>query len=178
MGNVRQTPRLNLVPLSRQQLEWALASPKTLERELGIRFDRTIINKNVIRAIEMKLEKMEKLSLEKHIWQTYWLIVLRDEQIGIGLTGFKSPPDDEGLSEVGYGIAPAWQSRGYMSEALHGLLDWAFEQPGCNGVTATAVRNPASRGLLEKLGASLIREKEHESSWIFTKCGERFTGNN
>ncbi len=165
----RHTPRLDLIPLSRQQLKWTLDSPPTLERDLGIRFDKTVIDENVIRAIGMKLAKMAKLPVEKHIWQTYWLIVERDEQIGIGLAGFKSPPDDTGLSEVGYGIAPVWQHRGYMSEALRGLLDWAFTQPDCLGVTATAVQNPASRQLLEKLGAVLIEEDENESSWVFKK---------
>ena len=180
MDKPRHTPRLDLVPLSKSQLEWILASPlrhslwsqdnaSALERNLGIRFDTAIIDENVIRAIGIKLAKMEKLPAEKHIWQTCWLIVERDAQVGIGLAGFKSPPDDEGLSEVDYGIAPDWQNRGYMSEALRGLLDWAFEQDGCFGITATAVKNPASRRLLKKLGASLLEESEKESSWIFKK---------
>lgn len=169
MDSALHTLRLDLIPISAQQLKWTLVSPEILERDLDIRFDTAIIDENVIRAIGMKLEKMAKLPPEKHIWQTYWLIVERGSQTGIGLAGFKSPPDDEGFSEIGYGIAPNWQNRGYMSEALRGLLDWAFEQSECNGVTATAVRNPASRRLLEKLGAKLMREEKHDSSWIFVK---------
>ena len=169
MNNIRHTPRLDLIPLSRQQLEWTLDTPEALEQNLGIKFDSAIIDENVIRAIGMKLAKLVKLPPEQHVWQTYWLIVERDAQVGIGLAGFKSLPDDEGLSEVGYGIAPAWHNRGYMSEALRGLLDWAFEQPDCLGITATAVINPASRRLLEKLGATLVDEDENESSWIFRK---------
>jgi ribosomal-protein-alanine N-acetyltransferase len=165
----RHTLRLDLVPLSIQQLKWTLDSPKPLEENLGICFDAAIVDENVIRAIGMKLTKMAKLPIEKHIWQTYWLIVERDEKIGIGLVGFKSPPDDEGLSEVGYGIAPAWQNRGYMSEALRGLLDWAFEQPGFLGITATTVVNPASNRVLQKLGATLLEENENERSWMFRK---------
>ena len=169
MDKIRHTPRLDLIPLSEAQLKWTLDSPSALERDLGIRFDSAVIDENVIRAIGMKLEKMAKLPVEKHLWQTYWLIIERDAQVGIGLAGFKSPPDDEGLSEVGYGIASAWQNRGYMSEALQGLLAWAFEQPDCLGITATAVENPASRRVLEKLGATLIGESENESSWVFMK---------
>lgn len=169
MDKPRHTPRLDLIPLSATQLKWTLGSPEVFEHELGIHFDTAIIDENVIRAIGMKLEKIAKLPVEKHIWQTYWMIVERDAQVGIGLAGFKSPPDDDGLSEVGYGIAPAWQNRGYMSEALRGLLDWAFEQPDCLGITATAVINPASRRLLEKLGATLLCDKDKESAWVFTK---------
>ena len=169
MDSLRRTPRLNLVPLSTQQLKWTLASPETLEQNLGIKFDTAIIDENVIRAIGMKLKKMAELPVEQHLWQTYWLIVERKTQTGIGLIGFKSPPDDAGLSEVGYGIASAWQNRGYMSEALRGLLDWAFEQPDCLGITATTVENPASRRVLEKLGAILVDKNENESSWVFRK---------
>ncbi len=177
MDNTRHTPRLDLVPLSKTQLEWTLASPlrqaqgnaSLLEQDLGVQFDTAILDENVIRAIGMKLAKMETLPAEKHIWQTYWLIVERDAQVGIGLAGFKSPPDDEGLSEVGYGIAPDWHKRGYMSEALRELLNWAFEQPDCLGITATAVINPASRRLLEKLGATLLNDDGKESAWIFRK---------
>ncbi len=169
MDSLRHTPRLDLIPLSIQQLKWTLALPETLERDLGIRFDTSIIDENVIRAIGMKLKKMAKLPVEKHIWQTYWLIIERDAQVGIGLVGFKSPPDDAGLSEIGYGIAPAWQNHGYMSEALRGLLDWAFEQPDCFGITATTVINPASNRVLSKLGATLLEANENERSWVFRK---------
>ena len=174
MDSQRRTPRLNLLPLSSNQLKWTLDSPlqdkpSALELNLNIQFDTSLIDENVIRAIGMKLAKMAKLSPEEHIWQTYWLIIERESQTGIGLAGFKSPPNENGLSEIGYGIAPAWQNRGYMSEALRGLLDWAFEQPNCLGITATTVQNPASRRVLEKLGATLIEEGENETSWIFRK---------
>jgi predicted acetyltransferase len=169
MDSIRHTPRLDLVPLSSIQLKWTLDSPESLKQSLGIQFDTAIIDENVIRAIGMKLSKMAKLPPEQHIWQTYWLIIERAAQVGIGLAGFKSPLDDKGLSEIGYGIAPAWHSHGYMSEALREFLDWAFEHPDCLGITATAVRNPASRHLLEKLGATLVEEDEYKSSWIFWK---------
>ena len=174
MDSQRRTPRLNLLPLSSNQLKWTLDSPlqdkpSALELNLNIQFDTSLIDENVIRAIGMKLAKMAKLPPEEHIWQTYWLIIERESQTGIGLAGFKSPPNENGLSEIGYGIAPAWQNRGYMSEALRGLLDWAFEQPNCLGITATTVQNPASRRVLEKLGATLIEEGENETSWIFRK---------
>ncbi|MBT3338979.1 MAG: GNAT family N-acetyltransferase [Anaerolineae bacterium] len=163
------TPRLSLMPLSKEELKWTLASPKTLEKNLGIRFDTSLIDENVIRAIGMKLPKMAKLPPEKHIWQTYWLTILREENIGIGLAGFKSSPNEAGISEIGYGIAPAYQNQGYMSEALRALVDWAFTQPDCLGVTATTVINPASNRILEKLGAALLSQDMQEKSWLIKK---------
>jgi RimJ/RimL family protein N-acetyltransferase len=54
-----------------------------------------------------------------------------------------------------------------MSEAVQALVEWAFQHPFCKAVTATAVENPASRHLLEKLGANLISEDDTASSWEF-----------
>jgi len=54
-----------------------------------------------------------------------------------------------------------------MSEAVKALVGWALNHPTCNKVTATAVENPASRRLLEKLGAHLVSEDETSTSWEF-----------
>jgi ribosomal-protein-alanine N-acetyltransferase len=38
--------------------------------------------------------------------------------------------------EIGYGIDPAYRNRGYMTEAVRGLIDWAFRDPRCRSITA------------------------------------------
>jgi RimJ/RimL family protein N-acetyltransferase len=48
-------------------------------------------------------------------------------------------------------------------------VDWALEHPFCKRVTATEVENPASRRLLEKLGAHLLSEDGGSTSWEFTR---------
>jgi [ribosomal protein S5]-alanine N-acetyltransferase len=105
----------------------------------------------------------------KHPWQTYWLVVS-------GMTTFRGRagrlqrlPDESGSTEIGYGIDPAYQNKGYMSEAVKALVDWALGHPFCKRVTATTVENPASRRLLEKLGAHLVTEDEASTSWEFTR---------
>ena len=56
-----------------------------------------------------------------------------------------------------------------LTEAVKALVDWAFNYPYCycQVVTATDVTNPASRRLLEKLGAKLVLENEQSTSWEF-----------
>jgi len=56
-----------------------------------------------------------------------------------------------------------------MSEAVQTLVDWALQKPICMAVTATEVQNPASRRLLEKLGAHLVAEDERSTSWEFRR---------
>jgi RimJ/RimL family protein N-acetyltransferase len=112
---------------------------------------------------------MRKVDAPQHDWFTYWLIVIKDENVGAGMLGFKGFPDEYGSTEIGYGIDEAYQGKGYMLEAVQALIDWAFTHPFCSVVTATEVENPASRGLLEKLGAQLVRETDRSTSWEIRK---------
>jgi len=160
-----RTQRLLLVPQTLSQLRLCLTNLPALEAELGIRIDDEVITERVQRAIQMKIEKMTDLHASLQPWQTYWLIVISAENVGAGLAGFKGVPDAGGSTKIGYGIAPSHQNQGYMTEAVKALVDWAFTHPYCRVVTATAVTNPASRRLLEKLGAQLTEENKESSTW-------------
>lgn len=165
------TSRLQLTPLHMGQLEMVIQDVNSLERSLNLIIKRDFITAPVHRAVRMKLEKMQESDASQHDWLTYWLIVVKDENAGVGMLGFKGFPDEEGSTEIGYGIDPAYQGKGYMSEAVQSLIDWAFQHPFCRCITATEVENPASRRLLEKLGAQLVHESDHATSWIIHKPG-------
>ncbi len=73
---------------------------------------------------------MDQASPEKELpWITYWLIRVPPEGFGAGLIGFKGLPDQNGVVEVGYGIDPEFRNFGYTTEALGGLIQWAFDDP-------------------------------------------------
>ena len=164
-----QTSRLLLLPLKRSQLERYLTNLPELERDLDLTLSREILTDRVRSAIQMKLTKMEALDEEYHLWVTYWLVIIRAEKFGGGLAGFKGVPDEAGSTEIGYGIDPAFQNKGYMTETVRALVDWALGQPACKTVTAIGVVNPASRRLLEKLGAHLVMEDKTSTSWEFRR---------
>jgi RimJ/RimL family protein N-acetyltransferase len=164
-----RTQRLQLVPLTFPQLKLCLTDPPALEAELGLSISGNVLTERARGAIRKKIEKMSGLDESQHPWQTYWLIVVSEDNFGAGLGGFKGYPDESGSSEIGYGIDPAYQNKGYMSEAVKALVDWALLHPFCRRVTATTVENPASRRLLEKLGARLLAEDEASTSWEFTR---------
>jgi len=146
-------------------LELVLQNPEALEKSLNMTIMRDQITDPVRRAIGMKIAKMQESDVSQHDWLTYWLIVIRDENVGAGMLGFKGFPNENGSTEIGYGIDPAYQGKGYMSEAVQGLIDWAFTHPFCNVITATEVENPASRKLLERLGAELVGTADGSTSW-------------
>jgi ribosomal-protein-alanine N-acetyltransferase len=159
------TPRLRLLALPLAQLRLCLDDLPALEAELGMSISQGVFSLRVQRAIGMKIDKMQKAEPARHDWFTYWLIVVKRENLGAGLAGFKGYPDAAGKSEIGYGLDPAYQGQGYMSEAVRALVDWALQHPDCKAVTATGVTNPVSRRLLEKLGARLVEESGQGSSW-------------
>ena len=161
-----ETPRLQLIPLTFAQLELALNDLTALAREMGVSLPPDMLDENVIRALGMKIKKMQAADAADHLWYTYWLIVIPTERAGAGFIGFKGYPDEDGRTEIGYGIHPAYQNKGYMTEAIRALTDWAFSYPFCRGITATTVINPASSRVLEKLGAQLLESRENESDWI------------
>jgi RimJ/RimL family protein N-acetyltransferase len=84
-------------------------------------------------------------------WYSLWMIVRKDGR-HIGNLSFKGVPEN-GVAELGYGIAEEFRGYGYATEAVETILAWAFDQPGVTSVAAeTEKDNAASRRVLEKCG--------------------------
>ncbi len=148
------TQRLRLVPLSLSNLRCSLTSLADLSVEVGLPISTSLLEGAANRAVRMKIEKMGLLPPEVHLWYTYWLIVIREENIGAGMVGFKGLPNAKGEVEIGYGIDPVFRQKGYMSEAVQAIAQWAFSHPECKAITASGVLvgNLGSQKVLEKCG--------------------------
>ena len=77
---------------------------------------------------------------------TGYQVVRRDDGTVLGDCGFDAPPDGEGTVHVGVGIAFSERHRGYASEALRAVIDWARDRP-----EVTRVRADAHRGNFETI---------------------------
>lgn len=90
-------------------------------------------------------------------WLLY-LVIWREASDGasplvIGTAGYKGPPDAGGAVEVGYSILPAFQRRGYASEAVRALIARAFADPRVSRVCAETYPELApSLRVMEKCG--------------------------
>jgi [ribosomal protein S5]-alanine N-acetyltransferase len=166
-----ETQRLRLIPLSRRQLELYLGAPEELERELGFLVSRSVLTERVRHAIEVKLTKMARADAATHAWYTYWLIVVAGAPFGAGLAGFKGAPS-AGEAEIGYGIDPAYQGRGYVTETVRALIAWAFQEPACRAVVApgTLKTNIASNRVLAKVGMTVYAETDSALSWAIERA--------
>lgn len=160
------TPRLALYCLSPAQLAVLLDDPAALERTLGFSVTREGLTPIVQRAIRMKIRKMETAARQDYAWFSYWLIQIRKVLFGAGLIGFKGIPPYPADVEIGYGIDPAYQKHGYITEAVRELVAWAFNDPRCTGIYApVSIANPASSRVLEKVGFTRVWTNESILFW-------------
>ena len=93
-----------------------------------------------------------------HPWLPY-LIVLCPESALVGLCGFKSVPDSQRETEIGYSISPNHQSRGLATFAASCLIEIAFKSKLVNCVFAhTLSGENASARVLTKCGMTKVSE--------------------
>ena len=88
---------------------------------------------------------------ENHIWYTLWFMELKNSKNEIvGTLSFKGI-DEKGVVEIGYGINDGYENKGYMTEAVKALAEWASKQPNVKQIEAeTEETNIASIRVLEK----------------------------
>ena len=95
-----------------------------------------------------------------------WLIVRKSDSQVIGDAGFKGKPDDQRRVEVGYGLLEHYRGRGYATEAMTALIEWALADEKVEKVIAETNRdNQASIRVLEKVNMTRIREMNAFIQW-------------
>ncbi|EIM06827.1 GNAT family acetyltransferase [Planococcus antarcticus DSM 14505] len=55
-----------------------------------------------------------------------WLVLRKSDDVILGDAGFKGKPNAKREVEIGYGFLESFWRRGYGTEAVGGLIDWAF----------------------------------------------------
>jgi len=89
-------------------------------------------------------------------WSFYYLTLpagVDQPATVIGAAGFKGPPNADGEVELGYGLVPSYQRRGYATEAVRGMATFAFAHPRVTTVVGQTIQTlVGSIGVLEKAG--------------------------
>jgi ribosomal-protein-alanine N-acetyltransferase len=149
-----------------KRLELIAANANLIRAEISDRerFAR-LLEARVPRAREQEPDHQETMenmaqALEKGPEQVgwwCWYLVLHNRVTGhrvlIGDGGFKGPPDDDGVVEIGYSLLQPYRNRGYTTEAVKALVSWAFQHPQVTRVIAEAqLGNIASIRVLQKAG--------------------------
>lgn len=135
-----------------------------------------------LKAAYTQMRDGAKANPEQAAWYAAWKMTLRETGEMVGDICFKGPPDDL-TTEIGYGVLEPFRGKGYATEAVHAMTDWAFSQGTAYFVRAiTDEGNAASEHVLEKLkfkkaektpenvaleaGQTLWELEKPESSWM------------
>lgn len=167
--NAIETERLHLFPLTIPQLELYLKANDEFEEAFGFTpFGRTLAPQVHDRVKKVTLPKMKQAAGADYLFYTFWLVVDKQSKLIVAEMGFKGPPNDGGRVEIGYGTMPAMQGKGYMSEAVRGLMEWAASRSDINLVLAeTHTSNVSSIRVVEKNGFQQFDKRGEMLWWKF-----------
>lgn len=166
-GNMIQTERLNIVPLSYQQLLTYLKANDLLENEIGLATSGRTISPAVKEMVEsFTLPKIKMANEQDFLFYTFWIVVEKKTGIIVAELGFKGPPDQNAAVEIGYGTMPGKEGKGFMTEAVAGLNSWAAQRQDVALVLAsTNKNNVASIRVMQKNKFELFGQKDEMLWW-------------
>jgi RimJ/RimL family protein N-acetyltransferase len=158
-----RSTRLDLYCLTAEELLGLSTNPNALDHR-GFSNPHSQLSQ-VELARENRVQDVRE-NPQKICWYSR-LIVERASNVVIGGTSFHSGPDERGMVEIGLGIAEAERGKGYASEALRAMWDWAAQLPEVKYLRYTvSPENLPSVAIINKLGVPLIGEQIDEEDGL------------
>jgi len=148
-----ETTNLLLLPLTHSQLLKYIQADGSLESELGLNGSSHPIPPELKEALEQAILPNVADPGKDYLYSTLWTLISKRDNRMVGDLCFHGEPDPDGEIEIGYGTYDEFQGKGYMTEAISGIVTWAQQQPGIKSIIAnTDTTNIPSLRLLEKNG--------------------------
>jgi len=147
------TDRLRLTPHTSEQLLALIERPDTYEQLAGFPaaegLHEFFVSGEVSDAFMDSLRSIDG----QDPWRLGFAVVDPEVRVVVGSAGFKGPADADGVVEIAYGIAPAFQGRGYATEVARALIDFVREQSSARTIRAHTRPEPnASTKVLGRCG--------------------------
>ena len=150
-----KTERLSLIPAELKHFEAFERNENDLAQMLNVGFaDGWLVFPEVV-ALSREFLRNNADAIN---WWMYFFVHAADKKL-IGNGGFKGKSDSAGTVEIGYAIAPSYRGKGLATEAVLGLIDFAFSHPQVKCVQAhTLAEENESVRVLRKVGMTFIKE--------------------
>lgn len=153
------TARLRLLPYAPRALLALIEGDQPFEEASGLRAADGLRDFYLSDEISPAWLEQLRASDAPDPWVHGFAVIHRESGSVIGSTGFKGPPDEEGVVEIAYGIVPLHQGQGYATEAAGAALAFAFETAAVRLVRAhTLPAASASTRVLAKCGFAHVGE--------------------
>ena len=151
-----ETERLVLFPYTAENLALFNSDLALFEETYGVVYRGEELD-HLLTGFLKKLEKEIAEDPEHYLFFTEFLIALKENSRVVGSIDYKYIPRD-GVTEVGYGMNPAYTGHGYMTEALTAFLDFG-KKLGIRTVRAdTLPDNVKSQNVLKRCGFRFLWE--------------------
>jgi RimJ/RimL family protein N-acetyltransferase len=150
---VLQTPHLTLIAASPEQYLALIEGPERFEQLAGLALADGLRGLHTSGDISPQWIAALRDASGADPWRHGFWVIERGGREVVGSAGFKGPPDDAGVVEIAYGIAPSREGRGFATEAAGALLRYAAGDPRVRVVRAHTLPTPnASTRVLTKCG--------------------------
>lgn len=161
-----ETERLILHPLTHNQLLKYIKNDNSLEKELKLNSTSKEISPELKEALEQTILPNVHNKDKNYLFNTLWTLISKVDNKMIGDLCFIGEPDANGELEIGYGTYKEFRDKGYMTEAVGRIIDWARKQEGVKTISAsTEIDNVASYSVLEKNNFIKVAEGEGMFTW-------------
>src|SRR5918993_2016508 len=153
MGSALHTPRLELLLMEPEPARAIAAgiNPNGHRWATGYPLDSTLLAAELTVAAAARRTPLGAFGS--------YQVIRRADDCVIGDVGFLGPPDPTGAVHLGFALTVESRGRGYATEAVCALLEWARSQTGLVCVLADTTRsNLPSQRLLERVGMHRVGE--------------------
>lgn len=161
-----ETERLLLRPLTYEQLVKYIKCDNSLETELDLKETSRTISPELKEALEQTILPNVADSTKDYLYSTLWTVILKSENKMVGDVCIVGEPNADGEIEIGYGTYQEFQKKGFMTEAVGGMIKWAEIQPKVSSIIASTNKdNIASFTILVKNNFIKVGETEMLFNW-------------
>lgn len=161
-----ETKRLILKPLTYDQLVKYTKCDNSLEKELNLNESSRTISDELKEALEQTILRNVADKSKNYLYSTLWTAISKADNKMIGDLCIINEPDTDGKIEIGYGTYDEFQGRGFMTEIVRGIIDWAKTQACVKSIIASTDKsNIASFKVLQKNNFIKIGETETQCNW-------------
>lgn len=157
-----ETNRLQIKPLTADELSMHIESPEDFAQGLGLVPSQSLMDKETKEAILNDLLPNIDNPAKDYLFYTMWILIEKQEKAIIGGLCFHGEPNEVGEIEIGYGTDSSCRNKGFMTEAIGGLIQWIYKNKPVKSIIAeTEKQNIASIKVLEKNGFKIIRQTDN-----------------
>jgi [ribosomal protein S5]-alanine N-acetyltransferase len=161
-----ETERLILRPLTYGQLVKYTKCDNSLEEELGLNKTSRTISSELKEAFEQTILPNVADNTKDYLYSTLWTAISKEANKMVGDICIVGEPNLNGEIEIGYGTYDEFQKKGFMTEAVGGMIIWAKSQRNVLSIIASTDKdNIASFTILKKNGFLKVNESETKYNW-------------